>query len=319
MPDGPLLLVANHNNMLIDPLLVLWAVRREVRPIVKSPHFNTPVFSWVLERIGALPVYRPQDDASRLARNRTTLQAVSAALKQGDALLVFPEGGSEAGPQLRPLKAGAARAALTAEAEAGWRLGLQIVPLGLALECPRRFRSRAVVAIGPAIEVTEMQRAFESEPARASPELTGQVRIGIETALHEAHFHLEAASAREAAERPSRLGQVGWIAGLPLAALGTVAWSLPAAAAWIAPVVGRTEPTTISTIKLLTAIVAFPVAYGLWLLGALMAGGAFALVVAAAVLPGLGFYAIAWHDRRRSLAARKRRRPQNTVRTRAVG
>lgn len=308
IPSGPVLLAANHNNMLIDPLLVMGAAGRRVRPIVKSPHFKTPIFSWVLKGIGALPVYRQQDDARRLARNRSTLDRISAALEGGDAVLVFPEGGSEAGRRLRPLKAGTARVALATEADANWRLGVRVVPIGIALSCPRRFRSLAVVGIAPPMAVADWREAYRADPAEAVRELTGELRAGIEGALRNAWDRLEVLQAAERVERTSGLELARWLAGLPLAGLGTAAWLLPVAASGLAPILGRTEPTTISTVKLLTAIVAFPVTYAAWLLAALLVAGPPALALAAVGLPLLAAYSVGWHDRRRRIVSEWRGR-----------
>ncbi|MFI5244804.1 MAG: 1-acyl-sn-glycerol-3-phosphate acyltransferase, partial [Gemmatimonadales bacterium] len=61
-PDGPVLLVANHTNSLMDPPLVVVAAQRTVRFMAKSTLFTHPGISWLVKAVGSVPVYRQQDD-----------------------------------------------------------------------------------------------------------------------------------------------------------------------------------------------------------------------------------------------------------------
>ena len=68
----------------------------------------------------------------------------------------FPEGTSHSDPQLRPLKTGAARIALSAEAEHDGRLGVTIVPVGLAYERKTLFRSSVLLVVGEPLAVAPL-------------------------------------------------------------------------------------------------------------------------------------------------------------------
>ncbi|HKS16429.1 MAG TPA: 1-acyl-sn-glycerol-3-phosphate acyltransferase, partial [Planctomycetota bacterium] len=57
--EGPLLLLANHHNGMIDPLIVIAASRRPVRYIAKEPLFRIPILGWFMRRLGCIPAYRP--------------------------------------------------------------------------------------------------------------------------------------------------------------------------------------------------------------------------------------------------------------------
>lgn len=59
---GPLLLLANHPNSLVDPALVTAAARRPVRFLAKAPLFTHPLVGWLVRGSGAIPVYRRSDD-----------------------------------------------------------------------------------------------------------------------------------------------------------------------------------------------------------------------------------------------------------------
>jgi hypothetical protein len=109
-----------------------------------------PVIGRLLRGLGALPVYRKQDDPSQMGRNEGTFEAAAQALLGGGAITLFPEGKSHSEPSLAELKTGAARIAFRA-----YRGGAQVrlVPVGLTYEQKHRFRSRVLVEVGQPIDI----------------------------------------------------------------------------------------------------------------------------------------------------------------------
>lgn len=179
LPPGPVIVVANHPNMLTDPLLVLGAARRRVRVLAKAPLFELPIFGQVLRAVDTLPLYRLQDDPELRHLNRLAFEEAVDELYDAGTLLTFPEGGSRSLPMLAPLKRGAARVALAAEAQSGWRLGIKIVPIGLNYERKDRFRSPVVAAVGPPIEVGEWRDEHESAAGGGAKSLTRAIARGL--------------------------------------------------------------------------------------------------------------------------------------------
>lgn len=143
--EGPVLLVANHNNSLVDPALVVVAADRTVRFMAKEPLFRDPMIGWLVKGVGSVPVYRQQDDPTKLSQNLDSFRDVHAVLANGDAVGIFPEGISHSASQLAPLKTGAARIAIGA----GQLIGhdFPIVAMGLVFRDRDAFRSEAHVII----------------------------------------------------------------------------------------------------------------------------------------------------------------------------
>ncbi len=150
---GPVLLVANHPNALLDPVVVVQSAQRRVRMLAKAPLFSMPGISILVRGLDCLPVYRSKDGADTAA-NSATFRAVDEALGTGAAVLIFPEGISHDEPTIQPLKTGAARMALSA-AEHGAD-DVVIVPVGLIYADKLRYRSTVVVDIGDAIVVKDV-------------------------------------------------------------------------------------------------------------------------------------------------------------------
>src|SRR5687768_8276660 len=147
-----MLFVANHANALLDPAIIWTTAGRDVRFLAKSTLFDGP-FRPFLAGAGAIPVYRRKDQGVDTSRNAEMFSAVDAALREGDAVCIFPEGVSHSRGRLLELRTGAARIVLAAETS-GTRVAL--VAVGLNFDRKTRFRSRVTVAYGPAFYASDL-------------------------------------------------------------------------------------------------------------------------------------------------------------------
>jgi hypothetical protein len=97
--------------------------------------------------------------------------------------MIFPEGTSVSERRLRPLKTGAARIALGAEARHGFQLGLQVIPVATNYFDPSRFRSDVLLNVAPPIVVAHYAEAYAQDPAAAAEALTDAIRQALEQRL----------------------------------------------------------------------------------------------------------------------------------------
>lgn len=181
VPDGPVLVVANHPNSLLDPLVIFRTAGRPTRPLAKAPLFEQLFVGSMLRLLGGLPVYRRQDDASQMHRNEQTFDAAIEALRRGHAVQIYPEGTSHSEPALIPLRTGAARIALNAESQSGWALGLRIVPIGLTYRRKNLFRGTVLACMGEPFTISAFRAQFESAPQEAVRALTDEIARRLQT------------------------------------------------------------------------------------------------------------------------------------------
>jgi len=182
---GPVLLVANHPNSLMDSALVAVASQRPVRFLARAPLFQERSIGWLIRGSGAIPVYRRDDDAEQMSRNQEMFAAAWEALAQGSAVGIFPEGLSHSGPSLAPLKTGAARIALGAAERMG--RSFPVLPIGITFRGGKeRFRSQALLLVGKPIVWSDL--AGEGAPpgsgvpdpsAAQVKDLTSRIESGL--------------------------------------------------------------------------------------------------------------------------------------------
>ena len=182
--SGPLIVAANHHNALVDGVLLLAMVPRRLVSVAKAPLFSNPLIGPFLRLIGALPVHRRQDGGGDPGRNDRLFAASTATLGRGDAILIFPEGVSQPEPTLMPLRTGAARMLLAAEADAVGPVTL--LPVGLMFHEPGTFRAGwALIAVGEPVETADLVALGLPSPEEAARRLTARLGEALRGLLAE--------------------------------------------------------------------------------------------------------------------------------------
>ena len=179
LPEGPVLVTANHPNSLVDGLLVFRCSERVIRPLARAPLFDRLLLGPVLRALGGIPVYRRQDDPEAMHRNDEMFRAAVRVLHDGGAIQIYPEGRSHSEAHLVEFRTGAARIALQAEDTADWRLGLSIVPVGITYSRKERARTAVTVRFAHAFACADLEEAYRQDPEAAVRTLTERIEAGI--------------------------------------------------------------------------------------------------------------------------------------------
>ncbi|MDA0315426.1 MAG: 1-acyl-sn-glycerol-3-phosphate acyltransferase [Bacteroidetes bacterium] len=170
--NQPVILVANHQNALIDPLVV--AAHISIRPyfLTRAAVFKNPIAAYLLDLVQMLPVYRILDGFSTIPQNQRTFQKTNQVLQQNGSILVFSEGNHSTVRNIRPLSKGFTRMAYGALAACP-EINPVIVAIGIQYSAHKKSGSLVKISIGKPIPV-------DPDPAQAV-KLTRQVETALKS------------------------------------------------------------------------------------------------------------------------------------------
>lgn len=212
---GPILILPNHVNALIDPLVMVINLERPISITAKNTLAEFPLLGFLMKIFHVIPIHRRQDAGagSDPSKNVSSLGEIRRRLSEGAAVCMFPEGQSHSDPSLRPFKHGASRLALEYLAEGEGDPNLKIIPVGLHFEDKGRLRTKAWIRFGTPIEVKPWR---EANPEANHHDLTEVVEAGIRELTNNFENEYQSALIGWASEimatqgaMPPRLGQEG--------------------------------------------------------------------------------------------------------------
>ena len=153
----PTIVVANHQNALLDPILCCTVFYEQLHWLTRSDVFKPGIINWILKNINMQPVYRDRDNVDGMReRNEIIFEECYKRLHQGAWISLFPEGTHRGKKALiRPLKKGVSRL-IVGTFESNPELNhIRIVPVGLEYERLQNPSGNILVRIGEPIVLTK--------------------------------------------------------------------------------------------------------------------------------------------------------------------
>ena len=194
------LFVANHQNALIDPLLIGAFIPRQLHFLTRADVFYKPVVRALLSTVNMLPIYRIRDGRDSLSKNEEVFQKCYKILNEKGTVLIFPEGNHNIQRRVRVLSKGFTRIVFGAIENYGDH-ELMVVPIGINYTNARRYASSVCLIVGEPIRANDYydRQKGSGESAAlngASSALKHMVRErlkGLVTHIEDAeqHDHLE--------------------------------------------------------------------------------------------------------------------------------
>jgi glycerol-3-phosphate O-acyltransferase / dihydroxyacetone phosphate acyltransferase len=171
--DAPLIVICNHPNTVVDPLLAVMYTREPCYLLANYGLFKNPIAGAILRTLYCIPVKRVKDVAAGEARNNDdAFRASEEHLMAGRSLFVAAEGTSYTERHIREFKTGAARILFEAEAKTDFKLNLRILPIGLTYSDPLKFGSDVVVEVGEPFSADDWRERYEENPVKTVDDFT---------------------------------------------------------------------------------------------------------------------------------------------------
>jgi 1-acyl-sn-glycerol-3-phosphate acyltransferase len=201
--SGPLLIAVNHQNALVDSLIVGWVFPRRIAMTAKATLTGNPLIAILFRLLHVVPLRRVSDEVKKpngfpldRSRNHEAFREIADVLARNGAVLIFPEGKSHNEIGLEPLKTGLARLALQARDQNAIE-GIRILPLGLIFEDKGAPGTAVGVRVGEAIEMD----AWSGADHRA---LTEEIANRLRTVSEEAGLPPKRYSSRDRSQASAK-------------------------------------------------------------------------------------------------------------------
>jgi len=148
--DKPILFLSNHQNALLDALLIATTSGRFSFFLTRASVFKKSIVSKLLNSIRMLPVYRVRDGWGKITNNSPIFETCTDLLKNGESVALFPEGSHNLNRTVRTLSKGFTRIVFDS-LEKFPDLDLQLIPIGVNFQDARAFGDSCTIYYGNAI------------------------------------------------------------------------------------------------------------------------------------------------------------------------
>lgn len=153
--DKPVLYLANHQNALLDALLIAVSNQRFSYFLTRAGVFKSPIISKILKSLRMLPVYRIRDGWNKLSNNSQIFNTCAELFIKNAPIVIFPEGNHNLKRTVRPLSKGFTRI-IFETFEKYPNMDLQLVPIGLNYINADKFADSAVLFFGKPIAAKDL-------------------------------------------------------------------------------------------------------------------------------------------------------------------
>lgn len=179
--SGPLIIVGNHPNTFMDPLILAILFKQRVGFLGNASIFVNSFVNAIFAYFRVIPVYRDKDvKPGEKIDNEKTFRDCYKFLEGKNSLMLFPEGTSYHELRLRKIKTGGARIALSVEQKNYFDLGVKIIPIGLYYSNPAKFRSKIYVNTGELIDVQDYKDIYQEDEVKGVQALTQKIKESLE-------------------------------------------------------------------------------------------------------------------------------------------
>ena len=139
--------LSNHQNALLDPLLITMKSTRLNFFLTRAGVFKNPLVAKILYSVQMLPVYRMMDGRDTIMMNKKIFSFCAEQLHKKKSIVLFPEGNHSLKRRSRPLKKGFSRI-LEETLQKYPTSDIVIIPVGVNYQDPTKWADSISVYFG---------------------------------------------------------------------------------------------------------------------------------------------------------------------------
>lgn len=184
-PDGnPVVMVGNHQNCMMDPLNVEWAMRdRKPYCLVRGDVFVNRIVGSFLHWIGLLPVQRLNfegfTNSNAKEANGKTFEVAEEHLLAGNTIILFPEAGHQDKRWLGYFSLGYLTMAFNAAEKSDFKQEIYIMPFAHHYENYHLPRYDFALRMGTPIPLSPFYKKYQEKPRTTMREVNSLVEQQI--------------------------------------------------------------------------------------------------------------------------------------------
>jgi len=174
--NEPVIMAPNHQNALMDALIVLFSSPQDIVFLARADIFNNRALAFFLNSMKMLPVFRQRDGASELGKNEDIFDISVDVLHHRHFLCVMPEGNHGHQRRLRTIVKGIFRIGFKAQEEYGNNSFVKILPVGLDVGHYVKQNQKLLIQYGKPIEMSEYWEEYQENNARGINAVKARLR-----------------------------------------------------------------------------------------------------------------------------------------------
>lgn len=175
--DEAVMFLGNHQNALIDALLIATQNNRFSFFLARAAVFNKPLVGKILESLQMLPIYRIRDGWGNLNKNTAIFSKSASLLNESQSIVVFPEGNHNLRRTVRPLSKGFTRV-IFETLERFPKTKIHLIPVGLNFQNATQYGDTALINFGmPIIAGESLLQDKNSNVLKLKKDVSQELRL----------------------------------------------------------------------------------------------------------------------------------------------